>query len=148
MKRSLILTIPFILVVACSTMKGMRRISFKYYSNSQQQKIVMLVPKHAKLTKIIAGGEGEEYRYKYADSSIIYLSDLNGSITINESLIRKQDGAYNKRFVKDSASFEGVNAMGNYWREIKYKGAFYGYSNVPPTKKQLFDDAISSAKSQ
>jgi hypothetical protein len=108
----------------------------------------MWIPKHSKLVKITAGGEGEEYRYQYSDSSLIYLSDLSGSITINEPLIRKQKGVYNKRFEKDSISFDGINEKGTYWKEIKYKGAFYGYSNVPPIKKQYFDDAINSVKHQ
>jgi hypothetical protein len=129
-------------------MKGMKRVSFKYYSNSQPHKIIMRIPNHSKLVKITAGGEGEEYRYQYSDSSLIYLSDLSSSITINEPLIRKQEGGYNKRFETDSIAFEGVNEKGNYWKEVKYKGAFYGYSNVPQVKKQFFDDAINSVKYQ
>jgi len=148
MKILLILSICFIVAGACSTMKGMERVRFKYHIVSQDEVIVIYIPTHAKLIKIAAGGEGQEYQYQYPDSSIIYLSDLAGSKTVNEYLIRKQEGAYDKRFNQDSVSFEGINEIGNYWKEVKYKGIFYGYSNVPPTKKRLFDDAISSAKSK
>lgn len=131
---------------SCATMKETGKISFTYYEGSKKQKLVMNIPKGSKLIKITAGGEGEEHRYWYEDSSVIYLSSLGGSTTLNEPLINKQQDNYNKRFMSDTASFAGTDEKGNYWKEIKNGQLLYGYSNVSIGKKALFDEAITSAR--
>ncbi|MFY0256378.1 hypothetical protein ACDQ55_20775 [Chitinophaga sp. 30R24] len=106
----------------------------------------MRVPKDFKLVKIYTGGEGEEYNYWYSDSSLIYISDAKGNASFNEQLIRQQEGAYSRKFMSDSIMLKGTNKKGNYWKEIKYKGLLYGYSNVPPDKRELYDNVMLSAK--
>lgn len=131
---------------SCVTIKDAGTIKFKYYEGMKSHKIIMQVPKDFKLIKIYTGGEGEEHRYWYSDSSLIYISDAKGLTSYNEQLIRQQEGAYSRKFLSDSIMLKGTNEKGSYWEEIKYKGLLYGYSNVPPDKKQLYDNAMSSVK--
>jgi hypothetical protein len=106
----------------------------------------MKIPKGSTLVKITAAGEGEEHRYWYRDSSVIYLSTLSGSGTLNESFINSQPVNYNKRFSSDTASFSGIDGKGNYWKEVKRGNLLYGYSNVPFNKQTIFDKAINSTR--
>lgn len=131
---------------SCATSIKAKRIKFKYYEGVRSHKVIMQVPNGFRLTKIYTGGEGAEYRYWYSDSSLIYVSDAKGNTTVNERLIRQQDGAYSRKFVSDSIMLKGTDERGNYWQEVKYKGVLYGYSNVPPEKKQLYDNAMLSVK--
>ncbi|WP_164714154.1 hypothetical protein [Chitinophaga rhizosphaerae] len=108
--------------------------------------MTMQVPNEFSLTKISTGGEGQEHRYWYPDSSLIYISDASGNTTVNERLIRLQNGAYSRKFLSDSIILSGIDEKGYYWREVKYKGLLYGYFNVSPEKKQLYDNAMLSIK--
>lgn len=131
---------------SCSTMKAIQHIKFDYSDRGNKKVIEMDIPKSAKLVKITAGGEGKEYQYLYPDSSLIYITDMSGTSTINEQLINKNQGDYNKRFSADTASFEGIKGDNTYWKEIKWFKLFYGYSNVPLNKKYIYDNALSSVK--
>lgn len=131
---------------SCTVMRGASKISFTYYKGSKKQKLIMNIPEGSKLIKITAGGEGEEHRYWYEDSSVIYLSSLTGSATLNEPLINKQKDNYNKWFMSDTAVLAGTDEKGNYWKEIKNGLLLFGYSNVHIGKKAIFDAAISSAR--
>lgn len=139
MKIALII---LICLTSCTTMKETNKIRFVYYDGLKKHKIIMNIPKGSKLIKITAGGEGEEHRYWYPDSSVLYLSSIRGSATLNELLINRQQDYYNKRFMSDTASFTGTDEKGNYWKEMKNGSLFYGYSNVPIDKKKIFDEAI------
>lgn len=140
-------SILLILIFAsCSVSSEIKRIKFRYFEGVKSHKVTMQVPNEFNLTKISTGGEGQEHRYWYSDSSLIYISDARGSTTVNERFIRMQDGAYSRRFQTDSIILMGTNENGNYWQEVKYKGIHYGYSNVPPEKKQLYDNAMLSIK--
>ena len=106
----------------------------------------MNIPEGYKLIKINTGGEGTEHRYWYSDSSLIYLSDASGLVSVNDQLIRNQEGAYYRKKSSDSILLKGLNNSGHYWLEVKYNGLLYGYFNVPPNKKQFYDSAIQSVK--
>lgn len=140
------LTLLILLFASCTTSSKAKRIKFKYYEGERSHKVIVQVPNGFSLTKIYTGGEGEEHRYRYSDSSLIYISDAKGNTTVNEQLIRQQDGAYSRKFLSDSIMLKGTDEKGNYWQEVKYKGILYGYSNVPPEKKQLYDNAMLSVK--
>lgn len=144
--RSSIIIIFLVFFFSCVSLNNTKKIKLKYYEGVIGHKITMNIPEGYKLIKINTGGEGEEHRYWYFDSSLIYLSDASGIVTVNEQSIRKQEGAYYKKIMTDSIILKGVNTSGNYWAEVKYKGLLYGYSNVPPNKKQLYDSAIQSVK--
>ena len=127
-------------------MKAVQHIKFDYSNMGKKKVIEMDIPKSTKFVKITAGGEGKEYQYMYPDSSLIYITDMSGTSTINEYLINKNQSDYNKRFSADTASFEGIKDDSTYWKEIKWFGLFYGYSNVSLNKKRIYDSALSSVK--
>ncbi|WP_341841749.1 hypothetical protein [Chitinophaga caseinilytica] len=131
---------------SCAVIKQTDKVRFEYYSGTQRQKVVLSIPKGATLVKITAGGEGEEHRYWYADSSVIYISNLTGSATLNALLINREQSDYNRRFMSDTASFTGTDEKGNYWKEVKNGNLLYGYSNVPINKKEIFNYAITSLR--
>lgn len=132
--------------LSCVSINKTKKIKLKYYAGVTKHKITMNIPQGYKLIRIGTGGEGEEHRYWYSDSSLIYLSDASGLVSVNEQSIRNQEGASYRKNLSDSILLKGVNNNGNYWVEVKYKGLLYGYSNVPPNKKQLYDSAIQSVK--
>lgn len=140
------LILLILLFSSCTISNKVKRIKFKYYEGTRSHKVIVQVPNGFSLTKISTGGEGEEHRYWYSDSSLIYISDAKGNTTVNDQLIRKQEGAYSRKFLSDSIMLKGTDERGNYWQEVKHKGILYGYSNVPPEKKQIYDDAILSIK--
>ena len=141
---ALLLFILFAL--SCSTAKEMQQVKFRYSVHGRQHVVSLAIPKSAKLIKVVAGGEGEEHRYFYSDSSVIYITSLSGAGTLNESLINRSADDYNKRFSADTASFTGIDKNGLYWKEIKHYGLFYGYAKVLPAKKLFFDKALTSAR--
>lgn len=132
--------------LGCTTVQNAQRIKFKYSVGGNGRIVKMNIPKFSNFYKITAGGEGEEHRYIYADSSMIYIASMQGTGTVNQPLIDQDQTFYNKRFSADTAIMEGIDKNGNYWKEIKYYDVFYGYSNVPLTQKSLFDKALSSVK--
>jgi hypothetical protein len=132
--------------LSCVTINKTKNINLKYYVGETRHKITLKIPEGYKLIKIITGGEGEEHRYWYSDSSLIYLSDASSLISINEESVRNQEAADYRKNKSDSFLFKGVNTNGNYWTEIKNKGLLYGYFNVPPYKKHFYDSALKSLK--
>lgn len=132
--------------MSCTIMKETSKISFAYHDSSGKQKIIMKIPKGSNLIKITAGGEGQEHRYWYKDSSVVYLSSLRGSATLNAYLVNRIMDDYNKMFMSDTASFAGSDEIGNCWKEVKKGDLLYGYSNVPISKKTIFDEAITSLR--
>ena len=137
-------TLLSLLFLSCVSLKE-GRVSFKYYENFEKKKITLNIPPGGKLIRILAGGEGEEHRYWFSDSSVIYISSLSGSATLNDSLIRRS-GHYDTFFLSDTGSFAGVDDKGNFWEEVKRNKLVYGYSNVPSSKKSTFEKALISVK--
>lgn len=143
----ILISILFFPFFFCASSKEVQKVSFKYYERSREKKIVLNIPQGGKLIKILAGGEGEEHRYWYSDSAVIYISTLSGSETLNGPLIRKTDN-YDKFFFSDSACFTGVDGKGNFWKEIRKDKIVYGYANVPISKKPVFEKALSLFKKE
>lgn len=143
--QSMIMASVIFVFMSCYNLGKIKGTSFKFYESGSMKNAQLKIPKWASIQKIKADAEsGAENQYWYADSSVFYITDKNG--TLNYSSIRKQDGSYSRQFMSDSISLAGIDERGNYWREIKYRGLFYGYSNVPLTKKVIFDDALGSLK--
>lgn len=132
-------------ITACMS----KKIVFRHYETldykQTEKKYSLKVSKGYEYKGLKAGGEaGMEQQYWYKDSSVIYITDFGG--TLNEMKIRNQEGAYSKRFMNDTASFSGTDEKGNYWKEIKNGKVLYGYANVPPEAKSVFDEALNSVR--
>lgn len=142
----LIITILFF-TMGCSSMRNMQKINFKYNDLHERHRLILSIPQNYSLQRIKADGEaGTENRYWYSDSAVIYISTFKGGSSLNYKNIRKQEGAYAKRFESDTVTLSGINESGKYWKEVKYHSLYYGYSNVKADEKKSFDRAISSVK--
>lgn len=144
MKTSLI-CILFICfgILSC---QNQRKVAFKHSSvigNKEKITTIYLrIPKGYKYSGIKADAEsGLENQYRFADSSVIYLTDFVG--TINASIINDNQLDYNKRFSADTAIFKGVMKNGKYWKEVKYFNLFYGYYDVPLISKDKYDRILN-----
>jgi len=139
----------FASLLSCTT--GSKTISYKVYEGGKRTKHIykMKVPSGYKLLRW-TGGHEDQYEYWYPDSSVIYLTKDLGSSTINDENIRRQEGAYAKRFLaflgNDTITLEGANVVGLYWKEIKQKTICFGYARVTKEKKAVFDKALSTIK--
>ena len=130
---------------SCQSSNKLRTVHFDSDAGKNVLNAKLKIPAWTSIKKIKADAEsGKEDQYLYADSSIFYITNKQG--TPNYSLIRGQEAAYSKQFMSDSLSLTGIDEKGNYWREIKYLNLFYGYKNVPLNKKQAFDEALSTIK--
>ena len=143
--RSIIAILFFIL--GCSSVKNMQKVKFIYNDLHERHRLILSIPQNYSLQRIKAGGEaGIENRYWYRDSAVIYISDFKSGSSLNYENIRKQEGAYAKRFESDTVTLSGINESGKYWKEVKYHSLYYGYSNVEADEKKSFDRAISSVR--
>ena len=90
-------------------MRNMQKINFKYYNLHERHRVILSIPQNYSLQRIKAGGEaGIENRYWYNDSAVIYISDFKGGSSLNYENIRKQDGAYAKRFESDTVTLLAI----------------------------------------
>jgi hypothetical protein len=82
----LLIILVAVLTFGCSSLKEVQRVKFNYSINGKSNFITTNIPKSAKLVKVTAGGEGEEHRYTYTDSSVLYITSLSGSATLCDTL--------------------------------------------------------------
>lgn len=146
MRDKIVIIITLVFVLSCGSLKHSKKVNFSFHDGLKRGQIVLRIPENYSLTKFQTGGEGEEYRFTYQDSSQIYISDATGLTTLNDSFIRKSKEDVAKQFLTDSISFSGVNENGNYWLEKKIRNLKFGYFNVLPQKKEVFDKALSPIK--
>ena len=95
----------------------------------------------------LIGDHEIEKRYWYPDSAIIYITNFNN--TLNYNNIIKQ-GTYYSRFdaihSNDTLTLSGQDSLGMFWKDRKLQYITVGYSNVPLSKKSLFDTTILSVR--
>ena len=125
------------LFISCNT----TRINFKYFDR-QPKKLTLNIPRKLK-RQYFKVEEGRMSYYKAADSSILYITDIE-EFSPNDLLILKQNKIGIRQILPDT-TFEGVS-QNRFWKEIKRGGLFLGYSNVLPSDKAIFDLSLNSVK--
>lgn len=102
-------------------------------------------PEGFKVSKYSDDHGYREYHYKYDDGSILYITDnLKTGSDFNKYKSEKYGSQiYIKITVSDSIDIGGVHED-RYWREIKNKYVVYGYMNVPPGRKEQFDNIVEN----
>lgn len=130
-----------------------QKIMFKHYEseNANQKKVTyyLSIPKNYRIVTFQASGEaGAEQQYWYPDSSVIYITSMEGLPTINQDNIKSQEGASEKRFRAftndDTLTLSGKDRKGFLWKDTKLKGVSIGYANVPLDKESIFCTALKS----
>lgn len=142
--------------VSCVSYREYKQVKFQAYESTleEQSKVVykMLIPKdyveHRKLY-----GHGNEERFYYHDSIILYLSNDEGTNSLNYENIHKGGFSEEKFFFladeKEGLTkliLEGEDNKGFFWKEFVANDITIGYINVPESRKKEFDSAIRSIK--
>lgn len=100
--------------------------------------------------EIIEAGQNTEHHFLYSDSSLIYITDEQGTPTINYKNINNDSIAIQKSFLasmeNDTLTLQGKDNLGRYWKNKKLKEISIGYLNVTESRKADFDKAILSIK--
>lgn len=89
-----------------------------------------------------------EYRILYEDSSVFYISNdiWNGSQLNRSNLYNAGITGYTKKNILDTLTYHGLQKDGRYWKETFWGEVVLGYSSVPPSRKVVFDNAVSSIR--
>jgi hypothetical protein len=85
--------------------------------------------------------------FVYPDSSMIFFTDdvTHSQIYRGGRMIYPRDLRM-KFITNDSLTIRGVDTAGGHWEERKRGSIIYGYWNVPPAKKPLFDSLLNRLK--
>lgn len=153
MRKELIILIIGLICSSCMAQKGFKSIKLINYEHKAKKekkaKYLMDVPKKGIKDEFIVSGSHEtEHRVVYQDSSIIYLTNDEAGSALNYKNIEKvsSDKQQTGKLFVDTLSLEGQNEDGQYWKEVKLDEINVGYVNVPPDKKQLYDQALSTIR--
>lgn len=147
--KSLFLLILVLLMNACISSEGFVQEKYTFFNHdSEEVNFKIKIPKNYSDKKIIVGGHGREYQYWYPDSSVIYVSSDEYSISLNEENIGSQKGADAERLMAQAESTDLIleGKVDNlYWKEVILKEEIkLGYKGVSKERKALFDKAVES----
>ena len=116
----------------------------------EKEVFTVLLPKSGKKEKHYPhfGKIYTEYRVYYRDSSTFYISNdiWNGSQLNAGNLYEIGIRGHTKEDFLDTVSYHGLQENGRYWEETMLGEVVVGYSNVPRSRKEEFDKAVSSVK--
>ncbi len=120
-------------------------------SDYKEDKVfAVLLPKAGKKKKYYPhfGEIYTEYRIYYGDSSVFYISNdiWKGSRLNSENLYKAGIRGHTKKRLFDTVSYYGLQGNGRYWEEAMLGEVVLGYSNVPISRKEEFDKAVSSVR--
>jgi len=138
--RFIIAAFSIIVCTSCIAQKAVRFPAGKH-------NYILDVPYGYKLTTVKDDHGFKEYRMVYPDSSVIYITNDNKSGgAINTVKAEKYgDGIYLKILSSDTLNINGIKSE-KYWREQKINNIVIGYLNVPPNKKEQYDQALSTIR--
>lgn len=130
-------------------LKTIKLINYEHKTRTEKKiKYLMDVPKEGYKDEFIVSGSHEtEHRVVYQDSSIIYLTNDEAGSALNYDNIQKiSDKQQTGKLFVDTLSLEGQTEEGLYWKEVKLDEISVGYINVPPDKKEQYEQALSTIR--
>jgi len=132
-----------ILVVFCSSCMAQKTVKF----STGESKYLLNVPSGYELREVTDYHGLKEYRLVYPDSSIIYITDddKSGGAVNTIKAEKYGDGIYLKILSADTLDIDGMKNE-RYWREQKKGKVVIGYINVPPDKKERYDQALATIR--
>lgn len=140
------------LVASCSSQKELAKIKFKSFDVETQKGYVyrFFIPKGYEENNLKRSLESEEKQFVYSDTSMIYITNEEGTPITNYKNIDSDSIAIQRSFLalmeNDTLTLQGQDKSGKYWKNKKLKEISIGYLNVPESRKADFDKAISSIK--
>ncbi|WP_339609469.1 hypothetical protein [uncultured Planktosalinus sp.] len=100
--------------------------------------------------EIIEHGNDIEHRFIYPDSSVFYITEENGTPTINYNNIDSDSTSIQKSFLatmeNDTLTLRGIDKYGKYWKNKRLKAVSIGYLNATKNRKIEFDKSISTLR--
>jgi hypothetical protein len=129
-----------VLLLSCETVRYCHKVKLRPYRNGN--KISILIPRNSTKEIIRGGLETTEYYFRFPDSSVFYINDINslgyrGSNLVTDHL----------HWIRDS-SFEvsGIDTLGFYWKNYRYKGYNIGYYHTRKERLCDFDKSLMTFK--
>lgn len=160
-------TIAYIVLLSfmtsCASSQWVTSIQYKRQKIDEKNTAYsMAIPKGYKLITLVGGHNELEKQYVYSDSAKLYISDFRSSMLNYNNILSLGDSTVNKRFEGtelkakiakelgqeyklETITLQGKTATG-YWKDIRTDYISIGYVNVPESRKDEFDKALSSFK--
>lgn len=136
------LFVSFVVIISCSSIKGLRKKEFVYSDRAGDQKIHLLVPKGYR-KELIRDTLGNKLQlYTYRNGAALYF--IYGDTTVNFQYINLQ---YNipKEHPAGGWMFKGIDSTGLFWREVRQGMFRVGYKNIPGASEFKFDTVVNYA---
>ena len=139
--RAYLIFIFAFLLFSCGLNKEFK--TMKYPTSDAPHKLIVKLPKGYSSVKSLQ--EGIFQVFKYRDSSIVYITDVNvGGLNYdNVEDAGKLDSLFYVKYERGILLQKGVDKNGRYWANYFYKEYNIGYKNVTDTRKEEFDKLIN-----
>jgi hypothetical protein len=117
----------------------------KVYYNDNTLTYEIMIPKGYEREIVKTGSEYVEYRYKYPDRSVIYVtSHPQGPSNINHNEVTAMKDSLGVGALAVGACLDGLC-----WKDRTLEGGItIGYAKVPTDKKDQYDKALESIELQ
>jgi hypothetical protein len=132
-----------LLLSACSIGHPVTPKRFSFYKDNKPSHISLKVPKGFQAEKMKLGNEGKEQFYEYADGSLLFIGMNISWPSPNQlrKLLPIIDSTSDR-----TGTFRGIDSSGLYWKEIWLEPFIIGYSFVPSTSRERFEQTLNSIR--
>lgn len=138
------LVLILIMLTSCAYLQGYKTKEFLFREDQKIKKLVLHVPGGFADEKMVLDTVGGKEQYYYYDNgALLYFAKQVNWQTENEPLIHT--GKIRGKSY-DPFSFNGVDRNGLHWKEIRIEDFRFGYSYVPPSDLDKFEQAINNIR--
>lgn len=136
-----IIVLSIILLASCGLQNVSVTRKFTFYKDNRPSDLKFRVPKGFNDEKVKVGNDAKEQFYVYPDGSILFIGLNVHWPTTNEvrNLLPQRD-------TLTAAMYKGIDSSGLHWKEIYIDGFVVGYSFVPSSKRESFEQAVHSIR--
>jgi hypothetical protein len=139
--RGFVLLLVSVMFNSCFLFSGLKKTSFSFSENGQDQSVSTVVPKKFNKSETKIDSLGNQVRYYfYPDGAVLYFASLKDTSMqiqpINYDLNIPKE-LYHTVFVK------GIDSANRYWRETRFRNYRAGYKNVEGEDDGNFDSSIN-----
>lgn len=138
-----IIFLVLLVISACSIGHPVTPKRFSFYKDNKPSHISLRVPKGFKAEKMKLGNEGKEQFYVYPDGSLLYIGLNMSWPSANQlrKLLPHIDSTTDR-----VGTFRGIDSSGLHWKEIWLEHFIIGYSFVPATSRERFEQTLNSIR--
>jgi len=139
--KILFIALTFFLSPGCSSTKI---VSYKIFDKNEKKVTYQIrIPKGFTTTETVY--ESERFKvFLYPDSSKLFFSNKVALYAFYPDAYKKYGKDLNLKLLSaDTLTINGVDESGRIWKDRKATNVVYGYIQVPPEKKGIFDSIIN-----